>query len=191
MIICPNCKEEIEDRSHYCDQCGQRLLYCERCERVGMGRRCTHCGGLMLLPEDLEKKQSTQGAMAFSVRPPLSVSVSTTGVSQRSTSAFQQNRLPELVLSNDAMNIRMVGIDGAIIGRRQGPYVHFFEQDMFVSGMHAQLKYNSSSGWMIVDKHSSNGTKLNDRRLEPDVEMSLKHGDVLTIANINLNVSII
>ena len=44
---------------------------------------------------------------------------------------------------------------------------------------------------MIVDKHSSNGTKLNDRRLEPDVEMSLKHGDVLTIANINLNVSII
>lgn len=187
MIICPNCKEEIEEQSYYCDQCGQRLSYCERCERVGIGRRCTHCGGLMVLPEELEKKHSTQGSVSFSMG---AMSVST-GVSQRPTSDFQSNRLPELVLSNDAMNIRMVGMDGAIIGRRKGPYVHFFEQNMFVSGMHAQLKYSSSSGWMITDKHSSNGTKLNDRKLEPDVDMSLKNGDILTIANINLNVRII
>ena len=26
MIICPNCKEEIEERSHFCDQCGQELV---------------------------------------------------------------------------------------------------------------------------------------------------------------------
>ncbi len=29
MIICPNCKEEIDDESRYCDQCGQALLFCE------------------------------------------------------------------------------------------------------------------------------------------------------------------
>ena len=48
MIICPTCKEEIDDDSRYCDQCGQALLYCNQCGRVGVGRRCTYCGGLMV-----------------------------------------------------------------------------------------------------------------------------------------------
>ena len=50
MIICPNCKEEIEEQSFYCDQCGQALMYCSNCGRVGTGRRCTYCGGLMEAP---------------------------------------------------------------------------------------------------------------------------------------------
>ena len=57
-----------------------------------------------------------------------------------------------------------------------------------MSGTHAQLKYAASTGWCVVDKHSSNGTKLNQRTLQPDVDMSLSNGDVLTIANINLQV---
>ena len=48
MIICPTCKEEIDNDSHFCDQCGQALLFCDRCGNVGVGRRCTHCGGLMV-----------------------------------------------------------------------------------------------------------------------------------------------
>jgi FHA domain. len=42
----------------------------------------------------------------------------------------------------------------------------------------------------IVDKHSSNGTKLNQHVLQPDVEMALRNGDILTIANINLQVNV-
>ena len=45
MIVCPICKEEIDDDSHYCDQCGQALFFCQQCGRVGVGRRCTYCGG--------------------------------------------------------------------------------------------------------------------------------------------------
>ena len=41
-----------------------------------------------------------------------------------------------------------------------------------------------------MDKHSSNGTKLNQRDLQPDVPMSIKTGDIVTIANINLQVSV-
>ena len=59
MIICPNCKEEIEEKSYFCDQCGQELSYCTNCGRVGKGRRCTHCGGLMASPDDLEKNNSS------------------------------------------------------------------------------------------------------------------------------------
>jgi pSer/pThr/pTyr-binding forkhead associated (FHA) protein len=98
--------------------------------------------------------------------------------------------VPVLTLVNDSLNIRIVGINGAVIGRRKGPYTQFFEQHAYVSGVHAQLKYKAGSGWMITDKHSSNGTKVNQRPLQPDVDMALNNGDILTIANINLQVMV-
>jgi pSer/pThr/pTyr-binding forkhead associated (FHA) protein len=98
--------------------------------------------------------------------------------------------IPVLTLANDSLNIRIVAMNGAIIGRKKGPYVQFFEQHAYVSGVHAQLKYVAGSGWSVTDKHSSNGTKLNQRMIQPDVEMTLNNGDVLTIANINLQVII-
>ena len=65
MIICPNCKEEIEERSHFCDQCGQELSYCTQCGRVGKGRRCTQCGGLMASPDEFEKKEALANTSAL------------------------------------------------------------------------------------------------------------------------------
>ena len=162
MIICPTCKEEIDNDSHFCDQCGQALLFCDRCGNVGVGRRCTKCGGLMVARSN--------------------------GPSMRGNQATRGGGIPVLTLANDSLNIRIVGTNGAIIGRRTGPYSHFFEKFPYVSGTHAQLKYSVNTGWCIVDKHSSNGTKLNQRSLQPDVDMSLNNGDVLTIANINLQV---
>ena len=159
MIICPNCKEEIEEQSFYCDQCGQALMYCSNCGRVGTGRRCTYCGGLM----------------------------ENNGIS---TADVQIQGIPTLTLYNPSLNIRIVGINGAIIGRKQGPYQQMFVGNMYVSSVHAQLIYKPDSGWCIIDKHSSNGTKLNDRDLLPDIPMSIKSGDIVSLANINLQVSI-
>ncbi len=175
MIICPSCKEEIDDDSYYCDQCGQALLYCDRCGRVGIGRRCTYCGGLMVSPS--ENRQSSLVSPNMSLTSPTNVSIGS-------------RAMPVLTLYNSSMNIRIQGINGAIIGRRQGPYSQYFEQNKYVSGVHAQLKYNASSGWSIIDKHSSNGTQLNQRPIQPDVEMSLKNGDILSIANINFQVNV-
>lgn len=101
-----------------------------------------------------------------------------------------QNGVPTLTLYNPSLDIRMVGVNGAIIGRRQGPYQQLFEGNMYISGVHAQLIYKPDAGWCIIDKHSSNGTKLNQRDLLPDVPMSIKAGDIVTLANINLQVSI-
>ena len=194
MIICPNCKEEIDDDSHYCDQCGQALLYCNRCGRVGMGRRCTHCGGLMVTIDEYQQSVGSQTAYSMSVSAGM---ISQTGASQITPSErgaavppIGAQGLPVLTLYNQNLNIRIQGINGAVIGRRQGPYVQYFEQNMYISGVHAQLKYNGTVGWCIVDKHSSNGTKLNQHPLQPDVEMSLKSGDIVTLANVSLQVSI-
>ncbi len=101
-----------------------------------------------------------------------------------------QKGIPTLTLYNPSLDIRLMGVNGAVIGRRQGPYQQLFEGNMYISGVHAQLIYKPDAGWCIIDKHSSNGTKLNQRDLSPDVPMSLKAGDIVTLANINLQVSL-
>ena len=95
-----------------------------------------------------------------------------------------------LMLYNDTLGIRIMGINGAIIGRRQGPYAQQLQRQGYISGVHAQLKYSPRTGWCIADKHSSNGTRLNDHQLQPDVEMSFKNGDILSLANVVLKVSV-
>ncbi|MBQ8157744.1 MAG: FHA domain-containing protein [Prevotella sp.] len=195
MIICPNCKEEIEDSSHYCDQCGQALRYCNRCGRVGLGRRCTSCGGMMVSLEDMIKSiSSSRSAIPSQISVVGSGVVNTNGnynqISLRGANVVVSKSMQTLTLSNSTLGIVIEGQDGAVIGRRQGPFAQFFQNNMYVSGLHAQLRYKADSGWSIVDKHSSNGTKLNGHRMQPDVEMSLHDGDVVMIANVNLQVSV-
>ena len=209
MIICPACKEGIEDDSYFCDQCGQELSFCKQCGHVGLGRRCTRCGGLMVSRHEkaVERQpmasvnvnvanvyaaQRVSAAPSVSVAPGASAGPS---VAPRPSISIAQagpshSSLPALTLANDSLNIRIVAMNGAIIGRRKGPYVQFFEQHSYVSGVHAQLKYKPGSGWCVIDKNSSNGTRVNQRPLEPEVEMTLSNGDILTIANINLQVII-
>lgn len=190
MIVCPNCKEEIEDYSHYCDQCGQELVYCSSCGRVGRGRRCTYCGSLMISAEQLqEQRESSSTALASSVSMTYSFEQQTSHPDMGGQHTSFQG-IPTLTLYNPSLNIRMVGINGAVIGRRQGPYQQMFEGNMYVSGVHAQLIYKPDTGWNIIDKHSSNGTRLNQRDMLPDVPMSLKSGDIVTLANVNLQVTI-
>lgn len=193
MIICPNCKEEIDDRSPFCDQCGQALRYCNRCGRVGLGRRCTNCGGLMASVEELAamESQSFSSSLSLGTSPESISKISDSPVSSAQSMAPDSlSNIPVLTLSNLSLDIKIEGMNGAFIGRKQGPYTHFFQKNMYVSGVHAQLRYSAESGWSIADKHSSNGTRLNGRQIQPDVEMSLNDGDVVTIANVNLQVSI-
>ena len=192
MIICPTCKEEIEDDSHFCDQCGQALLYCSSCGRVGKGRRCIYCGGLMIDVDELKSKNNLYGTVnGYSQRNYVTGSTTAGRTSfNPAASITNSHNIPMLTLYNANLDIRIVGQQGAVIGRRQGPYTNYFEQNMYVSGVHAQLVYNSDTGWSIIDKHSSNGTKLNDRALQPDVPMSLKNGDIVTIANISMQVTV-
>ncbi len=191
MIICPNCREEIDDDSHYCDQCGQALVYCSSCGRVGMGRRCTHCGGLMVNVDELhQQKERSASAASDLTSPTFNPSTAATQSDIGNPTGIPQMGIPTLTLYNPSLDIRIVGVNGAIIGRRQGPYQQMFDGNMYVSSVHAQLIYKADSGWCIIDKHSSNGTKLNQRDLLPDIPMSMKSGDIVTIANINLQVSV-
>lgn len=148
MIICPACKEGIEDDSYFCDQCGQELSFCKQCGHVGLGRRCTRCGGLMVSRHEkaVERQpmasvnvnvanvyaaQRVSAAPSVSVAPGVSAapgaSAGPSVAAGPSISIAQagpsHSSLPALTLANDSLNIRIVAMNGAIIGRRKGPYV--------------------------------------------------------------------
>lgn len=200
MIICPTCREEIDEGSHFCDQCGQALLYCSNCGRVDTGRRCTQCGGLMVSADQYgNAKPSLMSSVTSSTHISNMQNATNAGmplnrvptIANQSIQTPQgHGGIPAMTLINPKLNIRVVGINGAVIGRRQGPYHDIFQQFMYVSGVHAQLLYQYNTGWNIIDKHSSNGTKLNNKPLTPDIPARIKNGDILTIANVNLQVNI-
>lgn len=198
MIICPVCKEEIEEGSHFCDQCGQALLYCNSCGHVGTSRRCTLCGGLMVSADQINQNmqammssisQATRGFVT-NIAKNEPIERVPTRINNMVEQPQPQNGIPVITLINLKLNIRIVGINGAILGRRQGPYHDILKQYMYVSGVHAQLIYQHQTGWSIVDKHSSNGTRINNTKLTPDVPTRIKNGDIISIANINLQVNI-
>jgi hypothetical protein len=119
-------------------------------------------------------------AASISVGPAISIAQAGAG----------RSSMPMMTLVNESLNIRITAMNGAIIGRRKGPYVQFFEQNSYVSGIHAQLKYKSGAGWFVIDMNSSNGTRINQNPIQPETENPLKNGDVLSIANVNLQVVI-
>ena len=135
MIICPSCREEIEEYSHFCDQCGQELVYCSNCGRVGMGRRCTQCGGLMAGAEEVQQKMQASRQVSVSVRASdLAVSlVNDLQQSQRKPEGHDMpvmSGIPTLTLYNPTLDIRMVGVNDAVIGRKQGQYAAWFDGNM-------------------------------------------------------------
>ncbi len=51
-MICAFCKADIEHDSFFCDQCGEELLLCEKCNKPGKGKRCTDDGGKLVPAKD-------------------------------------------------------------------------------------------------------------------------------------------
>lgn len=52
---CYNCKQQIDDDSLYCDQCGEQIFMCPDC-RVpgkGSGKRCGQCGKPLVAASEL------------------------------------------------------------------------------------------------------------------------------------------
>ena len=98
--------------------------------------------------------------------------------------------MPTLTLYNGSLNVRIMGENQAVIGRRNGPYAGVLGQFGYISSTHAQLRYNMDMGWCIVDLGSSNGTAVDGRPLQPDVECPLNNGSIVSLANVDLQVSI-
>lgn len=185
MIYCPKCKSEIDSDSRFCDQCGQEVFYCSRCRKPGKGLRCTSCGAPMVRYDELDASAASQEAVVQ--RPTVTmrdrVMAAAMGVTHRSG-------IPQLMLVNDSLHLRLAGADGAVLGRRNGIYRDMLSSCHYISGTHAQLGYSVQSGWTIMDRGSSNGTYVNGRKVNPNETLRIQNGDRVVLANVEFRVEI-
>ena len=72
----------------------------------------------------------------------------------------------------------VIGDEGAVLGRSRDADV--VVDDPNVSRRHAELRPSGGS-WTVRDLGSTNGVKVNGRRLEPSRPQSLKRGDVIEL----------
>ena len=83
----------------------------------------------------------------------------------------------------------------SVIGRKNQsgvvnqPDIEVNTQDKFMSKKHCLIKKLDNGQFSIEDYKSANGTKLNDRKLEPGEAVYLVEGDKITIGHTEFNVS--
>ena len=186
MMHCPKCKAEIDSDSYYCDQCGQEIRFCQSCRKPGKGNRCTACGGRMIPAAEYMKSSMPYTAASLASQP-----VSRDAVPASDVATMKVPATVRLILSNGLMGITIEGVDGAVIGRRQGIYCAQFSRFPYVSGTHAQLKFDVvKNRWTITDMNSSNGTKYNGTALVPGMPCVLENGATVQLANVMLTVAV-
>ena len=181
MIECPKCKNEIDNDSRFCEFCGQELHFCSKCGKPGKGNRCTSCGSMMLDAEAYFKlHQTTTSGLSKTERTMATV-----------VTIASKRGIPQMFLVNNNLGIRLAAADGAVIGRRNGMYQNYLQSCPYISGTHAQLNFNAMKDeWTIMDKHSSNGTKVDGVSLTAEVPCALHNGARVQLANVEFVVEI-
>lgn len=158
-MTCPSCGAPNHADFSFCLQCGHPLDQADQeSEQVGATRADMmplEAGTMAMepLPNTVVPQSETQGAGAPSVR---------------------------LRVESGSVDEAVIGLDRplTVIGRRQGSDVVI--HDTNVSRMHAQIKRDGSR-LMIEDTDSSNGTIVNDERIERPRE--LHAGDVIRVGD--------
>ena len=109
MMKCFICKNEIEDDSLYCDQCGAKIFICPDClvPGKGEGKKCGRCGHSLVDAASLQQVENTPKAPT------------------------------KLVCK--AENVTLDLVDGALIGRVEGIYAPKLGRLDYISSRHATL----------------------------------------------------
>lgn len=177
MLKCPLCNQEVKEGSWYCEECGQELKCCASCGKIGGKMRCEFCDGTMI-PVRLYKTNLSRTLLPRNRH--LNEDSEIQGRKLRSN-------LKRIHLSNYSLGIKMQAVNGAIIGRREGPYSFILENQPYISSKHVLLEHNQYTNiWTVTDLNSSNGTSLNGINLIPGEPTAIKEGDKIQLANVEL-----
>ena len=182
FIQCPSCKENIENDSCFCDQCGQQIFVCSLCGRVGGGKRCIFDGKEMIpatgeRPSQTEKVQPQPEQQP--VTPPAPPPVQQPPAPQSVSPAASD----KIKLSSQNHGIIIEASDGDILGRSKGSFTGQLGRFSHISGSHCRIT-KTASVWNIVDMGSTNGTFYNNSRLSPNTPVPLQNNSRVKLADI-------
>jgi hypothetical protein len=164
MIICPNCQHENVEGAVYCVECGAQI--------DGVETLVTKAITDEEIEEELRKKAPRPETDSAPANSWLSLHLMDSGkiLPLASRNEFTLGRLSE--------------------GQPIMPDIDLTPYQAYASGvsrLHAVVK-RDSNGVVVMDLGSSNGTYLNGRRLNPHLEESLNHGDIVALGKLKIQV---
>lgn len=163
MIECPNCSHQEFVGTLFCSECGARLVHASPMPTVSIPKDEIDEEAEATKPQPPEGPELSSGAM-------LGLRIVSTG---------------EI--------ISLVGREDFTLGRQvEGQAVvpdidldKYEAYDQGVSRIHAEIRLDPE-GILIVDLDSINGTLINGTELEPQSPHPIRHGDVLQLGRLRL-----
>lgn len=163
MIICKNCRHENITGTLFCTECGMQL------DESGVITTKTFPG------EKAAELQKT---------PPVVETPSSPKDSWLSLHLLDSGKIIALPMRNEFTMGRLSE------GQPIMPDIDLMPYDAYAAGvsrLHAVIK-REEGRVIIMDLGSSNGSYLNGRRLNPHTEENLKHGDVIALGKMKIQV---
>lgn len=164
MIICPNCQHENVEGAVYCVECGAQI--------DGVETLVTKAITDQEIDEELRKKAPHPEADSVPANSWLSLHLMDSGkiLPLASRNEFTLGRLSE--------------------GQPIMPDIDLTPYQAYASGvsrLHAVVKRDANRV-VVMDLGSSNGTYLNGRRLNPHLEETLSHGDIVALGKLKIQI---
>lgn len=163
MIICPNCQHKNVAGAMFCAECGAQL--------DGVETLVTQAITDEQIAEERKKTPRTDAA-------------STPANSWISLHLMDSGKILPLASRNEFTLGRLSE------GQPIMPDIDLTPYQAYASGvsrLHAVVK-RESDRVLVMDLGSSNGTYVNGRRINPHVEESLNHGDILALGKLKIQV---
>jgi len=190
MIQCPECKQDIDNDSGFCDQCGKQILVCSKCKRPGKGKRCIIDGS------ELVPNNQSGSSTASDTSDPATINIDSTQPPPVQPPAPQPppaQASPGAGLSSDKIILSGQGItievsNGDVLGRSKGPHAAVLGRFSVISGSHCKI-IKTAAGWSIEDLGSTNGTYYNNSRLAPNSPVVIQSNASIKLANVDFTVS--
>ncbi len=172
MILCPNCHHQEFTGALFCSECGARLVVTETPTTHHIERNQT---GLLMTQEGRVPAPPTPAV----------------------PSGAGDAAAVSLHLIESGMILHLTGQTEFTMGRVADgqpilPDVDLSPYEAYAQGvsrLHAVLKLNNQRVF-ITDLGSSNGTRVNGLKIQPNVDYPLNHGDVVSLGKFKIQVLI-
>jgi hypothetical protein len=164
MIICPSCRSQEPDGTIFCSDCGVQLLQ----------------------PSSIQTNKLDSGLDDMSEKSPRDKDLSTQSGTWISLHLLDSGHIL-------AFSERLEFTLGRLSDNQPiepdidlSPYKAF---DNGVSRLHAVIRQNDGNV-SVMDLGSSNGTYVNGIRLMPNVPLILRHGDILSLGKLKMQIAL-
>jgi hypothetical protein len=162
MIICPNCKAQETDGAIFCSECGTQLAQPDSAQTQKFANDTEELRSEIFYVDDVPNQGSTW----------ITLHLLETGdifpISERDE--FTLGRLSENQPIEPDIDLT--------------PFKAF---DNGVSRLHAVIRRNKGNA-VVVDLGSSNGTYVNGLRIMPNIEQPLRHGDIVALGKLKMQI---